>query len=360
MFSDIKNDNKINENNLSKSLSQIEANNSKEDNNQISISESNDMFNYPTPKKMLSEMTQLSKRIREEEYDIENNNLSKIGELRTKYFPNKSNTKYSSIKQNYFNTIFNKDKINIRLKSMYIDKYNQIKNKIIDKNILKPNKNLKSFNNAEKRNDLNIDKNNDKITVFDLSRKNNFFIELLNEDCNFMDNIKQITKNELLKVKSDKEKIVILLDKNQEIIDILRKIEEKYKILKKEYIELYKKIISGKNNEFIIENTEYEKYILKQNETMTKKIDIYDKYFLPMTNYIDDISKIFNIKKINFLEIKQNINNSRNNTFDEDFNSILNENIKIINKIMKEYIIYSNNSKWNIKLLNKKGKRIFK
>ena len=56
-----------NQNNSSKSLSKIAPNDSNEDKNQISISESNDLFNYPSPKKMLSEMNQLSRRIRIEE-----------------------------------------------------------------------------------------------------------------------------------------------------------------------------------------------------------------------------------------------------------------------------------------------------
>ena len=350
----LKNENEINEDNMSKSLSKIDPNNSIEDKNQLSISESNDIFNYPTPKKMLSEVNQLSKRMREEEYEIEFNNMAKIGELRTKYFSNKS---YFKDKKNYFN-ISNKDKINIRLKSINMDKFNQFKNKIINKKILKSNVNLKYDNNIDNDNEIN----NNNINVFDFSKKNNYFNELLNEDFNYMDNIKQITKNDLLKIKNDKEKIIILLDKNEETITILRKIEEKYKILKNEYIELYKNIILEKNNNFKnnLDSNEFEKYIMKQNENMNKKIEIFQKYFLPMANYIDDISKIFKLHKINFLEIKQNINKLESKSIQENFNNILDENIKSIKKIMKENILLTNNYKFNFKILNKKGRRIFK
>ena len=84
MFFDSKNGNQNNEdeNNISKSLSRIEQDNSNNDNNEISISDSNDIFNYPSPKKMLSEMNQLSKRIRENEYENEFNNRTKVEELR--------------------------------------------------------------------------------------------------------------------------------------------------------------------------------------------------------------------------------------------------------------------------------------
>ena len=53
MFFDSKNGNQNNadENNISKSLSRIEQDNSNNDNNEISISDSNDIFNYPSPKK---------------------------------------------------------------------------------------------------------------------------------------------------------------------------------------------------------------------------------------------------------------------------------------------------------------------
>ena len=89
MFFDSKNGNQNNtdENNISNSLSRIEQDNSNNDNNEISISDPNDIFNYPSPKKMLSEMNQLSKRIRENEYENEFNNRTRVEELRTKYIP---------------------------------------------------------------------------------------------------------------------------------------------------------------------------------------------------------------------------------------------------------------------------------
>jgi hypothetical protein len=254
--SNIRNLNK--ENNSSKSLSKIDPNDSNIDKEQISISESNDLFNYPSPKKMLSDMTRLSKKMRKEENDIEFSNKTKVEELRTKYIP----TFKSLLNDSIYKKESNKDKINIRINNINIDKMNINKNKIIDKKILKPNLNLKLINNTKQ---INIDK---IITeTFDFSSKSNLFSELLKENVNLTDNIKQISKNDLLKIKDDKEKIIILMDKNKEIMDILIKIEERYKKLRQEFIDLYKNInnICINNDNLISSKNEYENYISSEN-----------------------------------------------------------------------------------------------
>ena len=179
MLFDSKNRNQNKENILSKSLSKIDPNESNEDKNQISISESNDIFNYPSPKKMLSDMTRLSKRMRVEENDIAFSNRTKAEELRTKYIP----TFKSFINDSIYKTT-NKEKINLRINNINVDKTNINKNKIIDKKILKPNLNLQLINNTKK---INIDKNQ---TNFDFSIKSNFFAELLKENINLTDRIK--------------------------------------------------------------------------------------------------------------------------------------------------------------------------
>ena len=181
MLFDSKNRNLNKENNSSKSLSKIDPNDSNIDKEQISISESNDLFNYPSPKKMLSDMTRLSKRMRKEENDIEFSNKTKVEELRTKYIP----TFKSFLNDSIYKKESNKDRINIRINNLNIDKMNINKNKIIDKKILKPNLNLKLINNTKQ---INIDK---IITeTFDFSSKSNLFSELLKENVNLTNNIK--------------------------------------------------------------------------------------------------------------------------------------------------------------------------
>jgi hypothetical protein len=336
MFFDSNNGIQNNQNNLSKSLSKISPNDSNEDKNQISLSESNDIFNYPSPKKMLSEMTQLSKRMRKEEYENEFSNKTKAEQLRTKYIPTfKSFINDSIYKKLSYGPSPVKEKINIRLKNMNVNKISLNKNKFIDKKILKPNLNLKSINNKEKFEDIK------KVIVFDFTSKKNLFSDLLKEECNFVENIKQVNKNDLLKINNEKEKVIILLDKNREIMDIMRKIEEKYKKLKNEYIELYKFINSSSlnnNNSLISVYNEYENYITKENISLKKKLDNFDNLFLSMTNYVNDISSLFNAKKIDYIEIKKNIirSNSKSEKTNSNVVEILNENIKLIIQMVKE------------------------
>lgn len=335
MLFDSKNRNQIKENKLSNSLSKIDPNDSNEDKNQISISESNDIFNYPSPKKMLSDMTRLSKRMRKEENDIAFSNRTKAEELRTKYIP----TFKSFLNDSIYRTT-KKDKINFRIDNINVDKINISKNKIIDKKILKPNLNLQLINNTKK---INIDKNK---PTFDFSLKSNVFSELLKENINITDNIKQISKDDLLKIKDVDEKIIFLMDKNREIMDILIKIEEKYKKLRLEFIDLYKNInnICINNDNLISSKNEYENYISSENINLKKKLENYDNLILSMTNYINDISKIFNIKQISFIEIKQDVINSKSDSDKAKINyvDILNENIKNIEQTMKEKFKYKN------------------
>ena len=237
-----------------KSLSKITPDDSNEDKNQISLSESNDLFNYQTPKKMLSDMTQLSKRVRKEEYENAFSNKAKAEVLRNKYIPTFKSFINESIYQKTSSKVSPiKEKIRIRFNKLDFNK-----NKIIDKKILKPNINLKSINNNEKVDDIY----NDKITIFDFSSKMNFFSELLKEDNNDLYNIKIMKKNELLKIKNDKEKIIVLLDKNKETLEEMKNIEKKYKRLRNEYIDLYKNInsiyIKNTSNNLININNDYE------------------------------------------------------------------------------------------------------
>ena len=347
MLFDSKNRNQIKENKLSNSLSKIDPNDSNEDKNQISISESNDIFNYPSPKKMLSDMTRLSKRMRKEENDIAFSNRTKAEELRTKYIP----TFKSFLNDSIYRTT-KKDKINFRIDNINVDKINISKNKIIDKKILKPNLNLQLINNTKK---INIDKNK---PTFDFSLKSNVFSELLKENINITDNIKQISKDDLLKIKDVDEKIILLMDKNREIMDILIKIEEKYKKLRLEFIDLYKNInnICINNDNFISSKNEYENYISSENINLKKKLENYDNLILSMTNYINDISKIFNIKQISFVEIKQDVINSKSDSDKTKINyvDILNENIKNIEQTMKEKFKYKNKIIINKNFFSKK------
>ena len=355
MFFDSKNEKQNNPNNLGESLSKISPNDSNEDKNQISLSECNDIFNYPSPKKLSSEMAQLSKRIRKEEYDNEFSNREKAEILRTKYITaNKTFCDENMYNRNYYKFTPNKEKISIRLiGNKNINKINSDKKKLFDKKILKHNLNLKSINKTEKIEYIN----SKKAFVFDFTSKRDFFSDLLKEECNFMDNIKPINKNNLLSIKNDKDKIIILLDKNKEIMNEIRKIEDNYKKLRNEYIELYKNIncISLNNNQFDNINQEYENYIVKENTNLKKKLSNFNDIFFSLTKYINDISQLFHIKQINFVEIKQNIINSNSEKeIDKiNINDILNENIKTINKALKEKLKLKNNFKFNPKIFEK-------
>ena len=166
---------------------------------------------------------------------------------------------------------------------MNINKINLDKNKIIDKKILKPNINVESINNKAEKPD-NID--DKKISITDFSSKNLFFSELLKENGNFTDNIKQISKIELLKIKNDKEKIIILIEKNRELLNILSKIEEKYKLLRNEYIDLYRNINNYSANKNYLNNSknEYENYIRNENNNLNKQLERYENIFMSTTN----------------------------------------------------------------------------
>ena len=196
---------------------------------------------------------------------------------------------------------------------------------------------------------LKTDGNNDKkVKAFDFSTKNKFFTELLNEDCNYVNNIKKISKKDLLSNNIDNEKIIILLDKNREIMNLISKIEDRYKTLRNEYIFLYKNIndISICNSNLINSKNEYENYISKENINLNKKLQSYESIFTSMTNYINDISKIFNLTQINFIEIKQNIINAniKSDEIISNFVDILKENINYIAEYIKERIKFKNNN----------------
>ena len=98
---------------LSKSLSEINHNNSYEDKKTISI-DSNSIFQNPPliSKKIIVEIDQLSQRVSKDENENETNNRFIMKELRLKYFPNnKINKNAKNIKNNYINYNENKYKI---------------------------------------------------------------------------------------------------------------------------------------------------------------------------------------------------------------------------------------------------------
>ena len=83
-----------------------------------------------------------------------------------------------------------------------------------------------------------------------------------------------------------------------------------------------------------------------------------------MTMKINDISKLFSLNQIDYIEMKQNIRSS-NNISDITKAKIiekLNENIKAISQIMKEKILKKNNFELNSKICGikvKNNKMIF-
>jgi chromosome segregation protein len=253
---------------------------------------------------------------------------------------------------NNINNIITNDKIEPNKKSikpnLVLDSINDIKNNRNTTDSKKSNINDKNiiFKNEKYG-------NNNKL---DLDTKNKFFIKILKQDDSYLNTIKPITKEELLSYSNEKEKIIFLLEKNRELINILRNINEKYKMLKSEYIDLYKSI--NINNLNSNENDEYKNYLSDENKTLKIKLDNYENIFTVMTSYINDISNKLNLKKINIIDLKNNINinefkKNTKNTPLNDFIHILNDNKKIICKYIE---VWNNNIKTEKnkdKILNK-------
>ena len=108
----------------------------------------NEYENMESSKKM----SPTKKRIRENEYENEFNNRTRVEELRTKYIPTLKRFDNDSMNKKTPYKITNK--INKRFNQMNT---HLNKNKKIDKKILKPNMNINSINKL-----LKTDKNNDK------------------------------------------------------------------------------------------------------------------------------------------------------------------------------------------------------
>jgi hypothetical protein len=356
--------------NLTKSLSEYNHNNSDENKKSISI-DSNSIFPYPLPKskRIIVELNQLSQRVSKEENENESNNRIMVKQLRLKYFPYNKN---KIIQNNYINT----DKKIKFVNNYKLKNVNNINNIITNDKIepnkksIKPNLVLDSINDIKNnRNTTDSKKSNinDKNIIFknekygnnnklDLDTKNKFFIKILKQDDSYLNTIKPITKEELLSYSNEKEKIIFLLEKNRELINILRNINEKYKMLKSEYIDLYKSI--NINNLNSNENDEYKNYLSDENKTLKIKLDNYENIFTVMTSYINDMSNKLNLKKINIIDLKNNINinefqKNTKNTPLNDFIHILNDNKKIICKYIE---VWNNNIKTKKnkdKILNK-------
>ena len=359
-------------NDLSKSFSDINKNNSYEDKKTISlktISDYNNIISRPLTKTQIVEISRLSQRVSKDEKENEFNNRIMVKELRLKYFPN--NKKYKNIKNSYTITIENKNQNqnkdlitenNFKFKnfSNNILYTNIINNKIeLNKKINKPNLILDDFNeiktNLNNKQNIINNENIDNKLHFDYKKK--FFLNILKEDNSYINKIRPITKEELLNYSNEKEKIIVLMEKNTELINTIRNIFKKYNLLKNEYIELYK---NSNNNLEINENDEYKKYLNNENKNMKIKIDNYEKIFPSIIYYINEINSEFNLKKINFNELKENINSydiqiqKNNNDKKNPLNIFINElyeNKKIILKYIKDGngndIINNNNKKFN-------------
>ena len=354
-------------NDLSKSFSDINKNNSYEDKKTISLktlSDYNNIISRPLTKTQIVEISRLSQRVSKDEKENEFNNRIMVKELRLKYFPN--NKKYKNIKNSYTITIENKNQNqnkdlitenNFKFKN-FSNNTNIINNKIeLNKKINKPNLILDDFNEIKtnlnnKQNIINSENIDNKLH-FDYKKK--FFLNILKEDNSYINKIRPITKEELLNYSNEKEKIIILMEKNTELINTIRNIFNKYNLLKNEYIELYK---NSNNNLEINENDEYKKYLNNENKNMKIKIDNYEKIFPSIIYYINEINSEFNLKKINFNELKENINSydiqiqKNNNDKKNPLNIFINElyeNKKIILKYIKDGndIINNNNKKFN-------------
>ena len=357
---DYKDKNSKQNNDISKSLSVIN-NNYEEDKENIFIkSFSNVIYPRPISKKIIVEINQLSQRVSKDENENESNNRIIMKELRLKYFPNHKVNKIIKNNHPIFNDNFIRDKRTIDASNLKLKNIN-LNNKFeMNKKIIKPKILLDNINNevktAIKINDKNYFnsqiQNNNKLE-YDNNKKQ-FFINLLKEDDNYINTIRPMTKKELLNISNEKAKIVTLFEKNKELVNNLRNVYEKYKILKNEYIELYKNNLE--NPIFSDENEEYKKYLINENNKSKTTIENYNKIFPPMTYFINDINTAFNLKNIDFIDLKNNLNsldsNKENNKKNpiNNFINLLNENKKYILKNIKEE---NNTTRNRSSLLNK-------
>ena len=363
-------------NNLSKSLSEINRNiNSDEDKKNISIiktiSESREIFSYPITKQIIVEINKLSQRVSKDENENEYNNRVMVKELRSRYFPlrkvnnffrnnysifrekpqninNSNNNKFKSLS---LNTKINKN-ININDK---IDNFKKpVKPNLILDNINEIKNNLNTPNNNKKThmNNNNINRHR----LLNSENGKNYYQSMKKEENINIDKLNPITNEELLLIPNENEKILFLLNKNRELVDIVKKIEEKYKSLKEQYIALYKKSNNNDTFNYNDDSNKYKIYLSTENKNFRAKLDKYDQIFPSMVYYINDISNVFSLKKINFIELKKflntydSLNNENKNETLKSINDILNENKR---KIIKGNINKITNSKNKDRKLNK-------
>ena len=354
------------DNSLSKSLSEINSNNESDENKKNisiinTILESREILNFPISKKKIVEINNLSQRLKIDENENEQNNRIIVQELRSKYFPVK---KVNNLFRSQYTV--SKDKIqisnkNFNFKSTSANK--EINNKIeSNRKYIKPqiilddNYEIKNNYYDNPNNNLYKDKINNHNKSLYIKDDKNLYTNLLKENNN-IDKIKNISKDDILSLSNEKEKIIILLEKNRELMEIIQKMEEKYKLLKEQYIKLYKKTNNIETFNSNNENNNLKKLLINENKNYEKKLENYEKIFSSLINYINDINNIFNLKNINFYEIKnffktydyQNKNENNDNLLNS-INNILNDNKKKIMKINKNK---NDNNKNDDKILKK-------
>ena len=344
--------------NISKSLSVINRNNnnnsnSEEDNKNISIirtiSESKNQHHYPT-KRIIVEINKLSKRVTKEENDNEYNNRIMVRELRSKYFPlRKAN---NTFRNNYH--ILNKGKIpmlnnenypnNFKFKNMNTNiskstnPYLFTNNRYDEKKPTKPNLILDDINeiknSTQKSKELYSSYNGHN--NYNSKSSNHFGQNSLrvSGSNNFSEqsNTKPLTSADLECFPNDNEKIKALLFKYNELLKNLNLFEQRYLTLKSEYLELYQKKRNSGNISIKDEDDKYRKYINEENKNLNSKLENYEKIFPHMIYYINDISNVFSLKKINFGELKKYINTDFNNN---NLNNPITRSIDILNENKK-------------------------
>ena len=171
------------------------------------------------------------------------------------------------------------------------------------------------------------------------SKSNNHFGQnslRVSDSNNFSEqsNTKPLTLNDLECFPNDNEKIKALLFKYNELLKNLNLFEQRYLTLKSKYNELNQNERNSGNISIKEEDSKYKKYINEENKNLNSKLENYEKIFPQMIYYINDLSNEFNLKKINFVELKKYMNTNFNNSNqDNPITSsidILNENKRTI------------------------------
>ena len=270
-------------------------------------------------------------KLLEEEKNIEDENVQRLKELRTKYLSSVKTSEEEKDLYNYFTKNSSYDNEENKLWKLSYSKNDMISNNSrnsLDNNIYKtPNR----LNSTSTNHDINIRmnkliySNNKNITDINMSiydRKNNqnenqsfnaFNTYIINNSdlINKSEEAIRIPKYENIIQNQEKNDLISLNDyKNLE--NNYNKLKYDFDILKEEYMNLLNKYNVEKSNKEEYNNKKevFNDYIIKEKEQLKNINANYEYVLTPLINYINDVDYIIdknNLKKIDIIKLKKNI-----------------------------------------------------